>query len=138
MRTGQLLPWSKPPFGYHSDPAHPRDPSTLRLEPYTAAIVQQIFAWYLEEGGTIRRVALRLTEAGVATPSGKTRWSDASVRGILQNPAYTGTAYGNRTQTVPSRRRQSALHPVGKGDTQRLRAPEEWIPLSVPALVPHS
>jgi len=121
VRAGQLLPWCKPPFGYHTDPEHPRDPTSLRIEPHDAAIVQQVFGWYLEEEGTIRQVATRLTQAGVATPTGKVRWNGASVRGILQNPAYTGTAYGNRTQTVPWRRRASALRPVGKGEMQRLR-----------------
>jgi len=135
VRAGHLLPWSKPPFGYRSDPEHPRNPASLCVEPSEAAIVAQIFAWYLEEGGTIRHVATRLTAAGIATPRGQRRWNGASVRGILQNPAYTGTAYGNRTQTVPSCRRQSALRPVGPGHTQRLRPPDEWIPLPIPAII---
>jgi site-specific DNA recombinase len=135
VRAGQLLPWSKPPFGYQTDPEHPRNPASLRIKLDDAAIVEQIFTWYLEEPGTIRQVATRLTQAGLLTPSGKTGWNGASVRGILQNHAYTGTAYGNRTQTVSSRRRQSALHPVGKGQSQRLRPQEEWIPLRVPAIV---
>jgi site-specific DNA recombinase len=37
VRAGQLLPWSKPPFGYRSDPEHPpehpRNPAALRVEP---------------------------------------------------------------------------------------------------------
>lgn len=135
VRAGQLLPWSRPPFGYRSDPEHPRDPASLRLDPYEATVIARIFAWYLEDGGTIRHVAARLTEAGITTPTGQTRWTGASVRGILQNPAYTGTAYGNRTHTVPSSRRQSALRPVGSGQSQRPRPKEEWIPLTVPAII---
>src|SRR5690349_5688696 len=27
LRAGQLLPWSRPPYGYQVDPAHPRDPA---------------------------------------------------------------------------------------------------------------
>ncbi len=117
VRAGQLLPWSTPPFGYRSDPEHPRTPASLRVDPYEATVVARIFAWYLEDGGTIRHVAARLTGEGIATPTGRACWNGASVRGILQNPTYTGTAYGNRTQTVPSRRRQSALWPVGPGQT---------------------
>lgn len=135
VRAGQLLPWGTTPFGYQADPEHPRNPTSLQVDPDAAVIVQQIFTWYLEERGTIRRVAVRLTEAGIPTPSGKTRWNGASVRGMLQNPAYTGTAYGNRTQMIPSTRRQSALHPVGRGQSHRLRPPEEWIPFRVPAIV---
>jgi site-specific DNA recombinase len=80
-------------------------------------------------------VAVRLTEEGIATPTGRACWNGASVRGILQNPTYTGAAYGNRTQTVPSRRRQSALRPVGPGQTQRQRPRNEWIPLAVPSII---
>jgi site-specific DNA recombinase len=135
VRAGQLLPWSRPPYGYQSDPTHPRDAASLRVAPHEAAVVAQIFAWYLADGGTILRVALRLSAAGIPTPTGKARWNGASVRGILQNPAYTGTAYGNRTYAVPSRRRQSALRPVGPGQTSRLRPREEWIPLPIPAII---
>jgi site-specific DNA recombinase len=29
LRAGQLLPWSRAPFGYRLDPEHPRDPACL-------------------------------------------------------------------------------------------------------------
>lgn len=125
VRAGQLLPWSKPPFGYRSDPEHPRDPASLRVDPYEAMVIEQIFAHYLEEGGTIRHVATGLTAAGIVTPTGQARWNGATVRGILQNPAYTGTAYGNRTKAIPARRRQSALRPVGSGQSHRMRPADE-------------
>jgi site-specific DNA recombinase len=80
-------------------------------------------------------VAARLTEEGIATPTGRACWNGASVRGILQNPTYTGTAYGHRTQTVPSQRRQAALRPVGPGQSQRPRPRDEWIPRAVPGII---
>src|SRR5215204_4123092 len=52
LRAGQLLPW-------------------MRVEEYEAAIVGQMFAWYLEQGATLGSVARRLAEAGVLTPTGK-------------------------------------------------------------------
>ena len=61
LRAGQLLPWSRAPFGYQLDPEHPRDPACLRLDPAAAAVVQEMFAWYLEAGATVHSVALRLT-----------------------------------------------------------------------------
>ena len=57
------------------------------------------------------------------------------MRGILQNPSYTGTAMTNRTQARPARLRQSALQPVGSGESQVARPPEEWIGVPVPAIV---
>jgi site-specific DNA recombinase len=45
LRSGQLLPWSVPPYGYVMDPERPRDPQRLRLDPVKAAVITQIFAW---------------------------------------------------------------------------------------------
>ncbi len=69
------------------------------------------------------------------TPSGKPRWNVATVRGILKNPAYTGTTYANRTRPAPAKRRKSALLPVGRGESHTWRPREEWIPIPVPAIV---
>jgi site-specific DNA recombinase len=135
LRAGQLLPWSRAPFGYQLDPEHPRDPACLHLDLAAAAVVQEMFAWYLEPGATVHSIALRLTRAGILTPMGKPRWNVASVRGILKNPAYTGTAYGNRTRIVPATQRKSALLPVGSGFSYRYRPREEWIGVPVPALI---
>jgi site-specific DNA recombinase len=53
----------------------------------------------------------------------------------LRNPAYTGTAYANRTQPVPSKQRKSALLPVGPGTSSVPKPEEEWIAIAVPAVV---
>jgi site-specific DNA recombinase len=135
LRAGHLLPWSRAPFGYQLDPEHPRDPACLQLDPAAAAVVQELFAWSLEPGATVHRIALRLTRAGSVTPMGKPRWNVASVRGILKNPAYTGTPYGNRPRIVPATQRKAALLPVGSGCSYRYRPREEWIGVPAPALI---
>jgi site-specific DNA recombinase len=136
LRAGQLLPWVRVPFGYRTNPDHPRDPAGLRIDEYEAAIVREIFAWYLERGATLGSIARRLIESGVPTPTGKSSsWSRSTIRGILKNPAYVGEAYGNCTHLVPARRRKSPLTPVGSGVSCKRRPQEEWIPISVPAIV---
>ena len=135
LRAGQLLPWARVPLGYQVDPERPRDPAGLRRDEVSAVIVAQLFAWYLEEQATLYSVAQRLTDGGVATPSGTPRWNVATLRGILRNPLYTGTAYANRTQTVAARTRKSALQPVGTGESTCPRPPAEWIAITVPAIV---
>jgi site-specific DNA recombinase len=57
LRAGQLLPWMRVPFGYRTDPERPRDPAGLRVEGYEAAIVGQMFAWYLQREATLGSVA---------------------------------------------------------------------------------
>ena len=136
LRAGQLLPWVRVPFGYRTDPDHPRDPAGLRIDEYEAAIVRQMFTWYLERGATLGSIARRLIESGVPTPTGKSSsWSRSTIRGILKNPAYVGEAYGNCTHLVPARRRKSPLTPVGSGVSCKRRPEEEWIPISVPPIV---
>ena len=135
LRAGTLLPWTTPPFGYRLDPERPRDAAGVRVEPDTAVLVAQLFDWYLEPQATVYRLAKRLTDLGVATPTGKPRWNAASVRGILRNPAYAGRAQTNRTRVVPARRRKSALLPVGPGDSHAPRPQEDWIAVAVPAIV---
>src|SRR6266498_513879 len=135
LRAGQLLPWTKPPYGYRADPARPREPAALRTDAFEALMVRQVFDWYLEERATPYGVAKRLTAAHVPTPNGKERWTTASIRNILTNPTYTGTAYANRTREVNARTRKSALRPLGRGKSYVGRAAEDWIPIAVPALV---
>src|SRR4029453_6057581 len=136
-RSGQLLPWSMPPYGYVMDPERPRDPQRLRLDPVKAAGITQIFAWYTapQTPATLYGVAKRLTDDQIPTPRGGPRWNVASVRGILRSPVYTGTAYSERTRPVPARIRRSALRPVGPGYSHRPAPPEEWIAIPLPAIV---
>jgi site-specific DNA recombinase len=135
LRAGTLLPWTTPPFGYRLDPERPRDAAGVRVEPGEAVLVAQLFDWYLEPQATVYQLAKRLTDLGVATPTGKPRWNAASVRGILRNPAYAGRAQTNRTRVVPARRRKSALLPIGPGDSHAPRPQEDWIAVAVPAIV---
>jgi site-specific DNA recombinase len=137
LKAGLLLPWTKAPYGYVLDAEQPRDPSRVRLNEVEATIVSQIFADYTdpEARPSLYALAKRLFDAGLPTPTGQPRWNVATIRGILTNPAYTGTAYANRTHPVQARHRKSALLPVGSGYSQRPNPKEEWIPIAVPAII---
>jgi len=135
LRAGTLLPWTRPPFGYRLGPDRPRDAAAVRTEPGEAALVAQLFDWYLEPQATLYQLTARLAGLGVATPTGKPRWTVASVRGILRNPAYAGRALTNRTRVAPAGRRKSALQPAGPGITHAPRPEEDWIAVPVPPIV---
>lgn len=60
-----------------------------------APTVRDIFAWYTEGLG-VSLIVRRLNELGILSPSGRD-WTNAVVRGILANPAYSGLiAWGRR------------------------------------------
>ena len=137
LRAGQLLPWTVPLYGYQLDAERPRDPSRVRIDPLTSVVVQQIFTEYTESYPplTLHKLACRLTQAQIPTPTGRAFWNVATLRGILRNPAYSGTAYSNRSHACPARERKSALRPLGRGDSSRPAPPEDWIGVSVPAII---
>ena len=93
-RSGQLLPWTRAPYGSLLDPDRPRDASRVRLAPVQAAVVEHMFAWYTDtrQAASVYQVAKRLSEAHMPTPRGGKRWNVASVRGMLRSPTSTGVA----------------------------------------------
>ncbi len=36
LRSGQLLPWTRAPYGYRLHPQRPRDPAALQVDPVAA------------------------------------------------------------------------------------------------------
>jgi site-specific DNA recombinase len=136
-RSGTLLPWTRPPYGYRLHPERPRDPAGVRVEPAEAAIVAELFAIYLQPGVGLIKLAEHLYAQGVASPTGQRRWGLATLRGILRNPSYTGQVYAGRTRSRPAQIRRSATHPIGRPhESTALLPPEEWIPVAkIPAIV---
>jgi site-specific DNA recombinase len=135
-RAGVLLPWTRRPFGYSVDPDRPRDPAGVSIDEAEAAIVEQIFAQYLEPGGTLNRLVRRLMEQGVRTPSGNKRWSQATVRAMLTNPTYTGQLFAGRFRRRDAKRRLSPLKPIGLSGGEVRRRPEEWTFVTkIPAII---
>ena len=137
LRAGQLLPWTVPLYGYQLDVERPRDPSRVRIDPITSVVVQQIFTCYSESQPplTLYKVACHLTQAQIPTPAGRAIWNVATIRGILRNPAYTGTAYSYRKHGCPATRRKSAMQPLGRGESNRPAPREDWVGVRVPAII---
>jgi site-specific DNA recombinase len=138
LRAGILLPWTIPPYGYRVHPDRPRDPAGVQIEPVEGAIVQEVFARYLEADGTLLGLAKHLLRLGITSPRGNRRWSAASLHGLLSNPAYTGKVYVGRTHARPARIRRSATHSLGKpAHSQVPTSPETWILVAtIPPLIP--
>jgi len=136
-QAGLLLPWTRAPYGYRVNPDNPRDPKGVSVDPAEAAMVAEMFADYLEEGHTLFGLAKRLMAVEAPTPTGHLRWNQATIRGILTNPAYTGQVYVGRTRSGVARIRRSATHPLGQPASSRVPLPrDEWLPVTtIPAIV---
>ncbi len=110
----------RPPYGYsldrtgvpHPNPEKARQGiqlTNLVIDPETAQVVEQIFAWRVEGVG-FRAIAARLSEQGVPCPSAADRqrnphrhgraWSASAVRAIVMNPKYKGQGIYGRYHKV--------------------------------------
>jgi site-specific DNA recombinase len=135
--AGQLLPWTIPLYEYQVDAERPRDPSRVWVDPVTSTVVKDIFTWYTQSQPpiTLYKIASRLTAAKIPTPTGRDRWKACTIRGVLCNESYTGTAYDSRRQMCPARQRRSPLRPIGSGQSSRPAPPEDAIGVTVPAII---
>jgi site-specific DNA recombinase len=127
LQAGSLLPWTRAPYGYRTDPDRPRDPQGVRVEAGEAAVIADVYATYLEGNQSLCGLTTNLTRRGIPTPSGRVRWNQSTVYDLLTNPAYTGTVYAGRTRCVDAQVRQSALRPVGYKRASRMTPPADWI-----------
>ena len=66
-----------------------------------ADVVRMIFDWYANEQLSPQRIAIRLTEMGIKSPTGAAEWYKESVRSILKNKHYIGLVFYNRRKTTP-------------------------------------
>ena len=123
------------PFGYRKVPASGGLPARLVICEEEVAVVRQIFDWHVNGGLSVRRIAIRLIETGIAAPCGKqAQWYISTVDRLLRQPAYAGTFYYNRRTELP-RRAQVRRHSPGYRPVRQERPRDEWIGVTVPAIV---
>ena len=82
---------SKGFLGYKYD-----ENKNIIIDKDTEWIVRLIYKEFLS-GSTFRQICQLLEEKGLKTPMGKTKWRDTTVRGILRNEKYCGSAILQKT-----------------------------------------
>jgi site-specific DNA recombinase len=137
-KAGCVSVLSRAPYGYHYVKKTEHSQGYFVVQESEALIVRKLFELYAQERWSIRGVARHLNQEQVPTPSGKGLWREATILGMLGNPAYQGQAAYGKTQNCPSQKRTRCArqrggfgrHPSNKPVDQSL-----WIPVAVPALV---
>jgi site-specific DNA recombinase len=102
--------------------------------------VAELFRRYADDGASIADLARWLTDQGMPTRTGKTRWDRSVIWGMLRNPAYAGRAVFGKTMVInesPGLNRRARIE--GR-DTPRAtktvdRPSEDWVHIPVPAIV---
>lgn len=87
-------------------------------------IVSSVFSWYLQESHgmkSISSIARMLTNKGIPTKRGASKWHRQVVRQILSNRTYIGEFYQNKWDTT--------------GGKVRLRPRKDWILIPCPPLI---
>ncbi|MED1725499.1 recombinase family protein [Brevibacillus parabrevis] len=94
---------SIPPYGYIVNPTTKK----LEVDETAAPIVREIFKLYLHEGWGMFKICNYLMSKGIPTPrattgaaNAGTNWQQNSIKGILNNPVYTGKLVFRREETT--------------------------------------
>ncbi|WP_216395119.1 recombinase family protein [Arcanobacterium phocae] len=94
FQDGKIMVPYKSLLGYKKG-----EDGNLEIDEEQAPIVRRIYADYLN-GSSPKTIAHTLTNEGIPTPRGKTKWSTTTIRSILTNEKYKGDALLQKTFTT--------------------------------------
>ena len=136
-RQAALLPGASRAYGDRSRPKDAGLPPRVDVHPEQAAVVRDMFRWLLQEPWTTRQMVKRVNALKIPTCTGQhSVWHVARGRCMLRNPIDTGQGYYHSTTAgVPRKETRRTLHPRTDHDAREPRPPEEWVPLTAPALI---
>jgi site-specific DNA recombinase len=138
-RAGAVSVLARAPYGYRYVKKSEHADALYEIDEFEAPVVREIFRRYIEDGESIGRIARWLGVQGVPTPTGRTGWNNATIWGMLRNPAYAGQAgYGKTHATGAPVRETRHARQRGQRSARTARervASDQWKRIAVPALV---
>ena len=99
-RSGSQAVMSGAPYGYRYVKKSDHMEGFWEIDETQAQVVRDVFDRYVNGGVSIGELARGLTERGVQTKTGKTRWDRSTIWAMLRNPAYRGQAAFGKTKTA--------------------------------------
>lgn len=104
-----------------------------------AEVVKNIFRLYVYEKKTIAEIARILTQKGVKTANNRSAWIESSIRHMLKNTAYIGTAYFGKTEGSSGVSDRIRHYKSGKAlqpkHARKQITEERWLPIAMPAII---
>jgi site-specific DNA recombinase len=138
-QQGMVNVLSGAPYGYRYIRKSDSSAAYYEIIESEAQVVHLVFEAYTQQGLSINAIARLLNERQIPTRTGTTRWERSTIWGVLRNPAYRGKACYGKTElrprqriTRPLRQRQGV---ASRDSANHERPREDWIEVSVPALV---
>ena len=99
-RAGAVSVMARAPYGYRYVKRSEHADAFFEIDETEAPVAHEIFRRYLEDGDSIATIARWLSEQGVSTRTGRTGWNNATIWGMLRNPAYAGQAAYGKTHAT--------------------------------------
>jgi len=138
-KTGSVSVLSGAPYGYRYIKKTETSFAYYEVSEKEAEVVRNVFKLYTEGGLSINGIARRLNDHQTPTRNGASRWERSKVWAMLRNPAYRGTACFGKTERAERKKTTRPLRQRGgfspRSSSNRERPREEWIEISVPAIV---
>ena len=110
---------SIPPYGYKKVTIGKNH--TLEIVEEEAAIVRQVFDWYIE-GITLLNISRKLNEMGIKSQTGS-KWTKSSLSGLIKNEHYLGyILYSKRVETVCVENGERVVRSLSQSEDKIIKA----------------
>jgi len=139
-RGGSQAVMSGAPYGYRYVKKSEHMEGFWEVNEAQAQVVREVFDRYVNDGVSIGELARWLTDRGIPTRTGKTRWDRSTIWAMLRNPAYRGQGAFGKTKTAerhggPTRTTRQRGERHGRRLTRTDQPAEKWTLIPVPPLV---
>lgn len=106
-------------------------------------IVKEIFRLYTQESFTLNKLVSAISKIAPKSPKGNSKWHPSTIRGILKNQAYIGSAHYGKTEKGEGLQYDLIRHCnqkvyYGSKNARRRKPEAEWFPIDMPQIISES
>ena len=138
-KCGLISVLSGAPYGYRYIKKTEHSAASYEVFEKEAEVVREVYRLFTEESMTIGGIARHLSNQGISTRTGQSRWERSVIWGMLKNPAYKGIACYGKTELTERQKVTRPLRQRGgfspRCSSNRDRPRDEWIEIPVPSIV---